>query len=603
MKQFLSRTFLAVLILLSIPLSSQAYDFEYNGLCYNITSEWYRSVEVTYLHYDYENYSYVSGNIEIPKKIQYNDKEYTVRAIGELAFCYCSSLTSVTIPYSVTSIGKYAFYSCSGLTKIVVSNSVTSIEDCAFRGCENATIYAYPNPYNLIQRNTTHNYANLVLISIPRFEISYRPHQESCEFTIRKATDDEPAPEGYKDLTVVEYGVICEESIPSYYYRYPCDNNGKVTVTDLKSKTKYYYEIYAVFDDGNIVNGDVNDFTTKELIDYVTYHPNPSTPTTFEAKAKYTMDDAVFKSSYFTFGSKTFEGNNLILTGLKPNTEYKASYTVTTQGGSSETRTITFTTAALELELLDPRPVSEKCAIVAARTNISDLETSAGFQWRKYDAPTSLKSSEAYAAIYDGRLEGYIKNLQSTSYYNVRAFYKYTDDIYYYSDWVTFDPSDFSYFEPTVHTYPTTEVASTTATVKGYALAGSDEITGQGIEYWSLGSQSATSVEAALLTTTDGVNTVFSTGQVMTITLVNLEPETTYCYRAFVTTQSGTTYGEEQTFTTTESLAGVESVKADKEHEVIGYYDLTGRRHETPQRGLNIVVYSDGKTEKVFVRE
>ena len=96
---------------------------------------------------------------------------------------------------------------------------------------------------------------------------------------------------------------------------------------------------------------------------------------------------------------------------------------------------------------------------------MSDDEISAGFQWKKNDAPSTLEPNEAYAAIYDGRLEGYIKNLQSTSYYDVRAFYKAADGTYYYSDWKTFDPSDFSYFEPTVHTYPTSEVTANSATV------------------------------------------------------------------------------------------------------------------------------------------
>lgn len=42
----------------------------------------------------------------------------TVTSIGNSAFCYCSDLTSITIPDSVTNIGYGAFRGCSGLTNI-----------------------------------------------------------------------------------------------------------------------------------------------------------------------------------------------------------------------------------------------------------------------------------------------------------------------------------------------------------------------------------------------------------------------------------------------------------------------------------------------------
>ena len=42
----------------------------------------------------------------------------SVTSIGEYAFEYCDSLTSVTIGNGVTSIGFEAFYSCDSLTSI-----------------------------------------------------------------------------------------------------------------------------------------------------------------------------------------------------------------------------------------------------------------------------------------------------------------------------------------------------------------------------------------------------------------------------------------------------------------------------------------------------
>ena len=68
-----------------------------------------------------------------------------VTSIGGCAFYGCSGLTSVTIPNSVTSIGSCAFSQCSGLTSVTIPNSVTSIDGSAFRNCSSLTSVTIPN--------------------------------------------------------------------------------------------------------------------------------------------------------------------------------------------------------------------------------------------------------------------------------------------------------------------------------------------------------------------------------------------------------------------------------------------------------------------------
>jgi hypothetical protein len=60
-----------------------------------------------------------------------------VTAIGEEAFHYCGSLTSVTIPDSVVEIGERAFYHCTRLTSLTIGNGVTTIGASAFDTCSN----------------------------------------------------------------------------------------------------------------------------------------------------------------------------------------------------------------------------------------------------------------------------------------------------------------------------------------------------------------------------------------------------------------------------------------------------------------------------------
>ena len=59
--------------------------------------------------------------------------------IGNNAFQYCTSLTSVTIPNSVKSIGNNAFQGCD-MTSLVIPNSVTSIGVDAFQGCDMTSV-------------------------------------------------------------------------------------------------------------------------------------------------------------------------------------------------------------------------------------------------------------------------------------------------------------------------------------------------------------------------------------------------------------------------------------------------------------------------------
>lgn len=227
------------------------------------------------------------------------------------------------------------------------------------------------------------------------------------------------------------------------------------------------------------------------------------------------------------------------MTGLHPNREYTITYTVITEEGFQETKDFYLNTKELLLKTLQPKCVSSTSAIVAAETNISNEETGVGFQWKKYDAPESLNPNEGNAIVSDGQIEGRISNLQSTFYYKVRAYYKTSDEKYYYGDWVTFDPSDFSYFEPTVHTYNNVEVKNNSAILRGVAIQGSDDITEQGFEYWS----EKPSTHLAKAEAQDR-HIVYATGQRMEAEIKNLASNAVYYYRAFAKTSKNTTYGE-----------------------------------------------------------
>ena len=72
----------------------------------------------------------------------------SVTTIGEDAFSYCTSLTTVTIGNSVTTIGDWAFSGCSSLTTVTIPDSVTSIGNSAFYGCGSLTDVYYDGDQN-----------------------------------------------------------------------------------------------------------------------------------------------------------------------------------------------------------------------------------------------------------------------------------------------------------------------------------------------------------------------------------------------------------------------------------------------------------------------
>ena len=89
-----------------------------------------------------------------------------VTTIGDYAFAFCDSLTSINIPNSVTTIGKGAFNGCKFLTSINIPNSVTTIGDSAFWGCDSLTNINIPNSVTTIGNSAFWGCKSLTNINI-----------------------------------------------------------------------------------------------------------------------------------------------------------------------------------------------------------------------------------------------------------------------------------------------------------------------------------------------------------------------------------------------------------------------------------------------------
>lgn len=438
------------------------------------------------------------------------------------------------------------------------------------------------------------------------FDISYEAYATKVEIEIVPMYDGS----GVADEVGVRLG---DGKTP--FPPFKADENGKITIKNLEPGVHYSIYPYAVFGENKYVNYKNYRNFTAELNAKISID-RPIGPTTAHGRLiindVYTPDKDKIE---WTVDGKKYYGQEVDFCGLMPG---GFQYPVTVRAWSntminesypqifySEDR---FSTAALEMTPLPAEAVSNTCAILTAETNVNDVETGCGFEWRRYDAPPEMPSTFSPCYLTNGKLAGKLHNLSASTYYKFRPYYKDSNGkIYYGKDakWIAFITADaYVYFEPMVYTYQAQKVGGTTALLQGYALAGSEEIIEQGFEYWPSMAQSSVNASTANAATTD-VKRVTATGQRMQASVSDLIPATNYTFRAFVHCASGYTYGPEMTFTTEEESGIYDIIVEDKaieSAEILGYWNINGVRFDSPQKGFNIIRYSDGTVRKLIIK-
>lgn len=351
-----------------------------------------------------------------------------------------------------------------------------------------------------------------------------------------------------------EYGVCTYDrwgNIDSYY---PANEEGVVTITGLTLESYYYIKAYAMYGDNTLFSESTQSFETLDVSPSISAILR--TPTTLTVKGDSGHGDATLIESGFTKTSESKEfigGDEMKWTNLSPDSTYTFYYATHTEEGGYDRATLEVATLHPSLTTESAQPTSTTSVRLMATTNLDDEEIHTGFQWRRYDAPDEMPSNEVSCPVVEGSLVGSLRNVNPEVYYKYRPFLK-INDTYYYGDWAVFFTGDAAvYFEPEVRTYDALSVTANGATLDGYALEGSDAISSQGFEYWA-------TTPLTKASTNGGVQKVTVSGIRMQTTLTDLEPGTTYSFRAFATTANGTVYGEEKQFTT-ESVVAVEEIK------------------------------------------
>ena len=188
---FRSKLFALTLALMA-SVSTFAYDYHGDLLCYNILTDSTVAVTGQSEYKTMPRYEYLPENLVIPSEVTLQGKTYKVVSIDQWAFYACTMLKSVTIPSSVTFIGLSAFQYCENLVNVDIPTSVTTVEGSAFSYTKwydnlpdgevyiNNTLYRYKgtapeNTQIVVKDGTTRiagftfwNQSNIVAIELPQ---------------------------------------------------------------------------------------------------------------------------------------------------------------------------------------------------------------------------------------------------------------------------------------------------------------------------------------------------------------------------------------------------------------------------------------------------
>lgn len=117
-REMYEATKLIVLAFISTLWSINMNAFEYEGIIYDILSADNKTACVA----RQVSTDQIKGDVQIPRKVSCQGRQYTVTEIAGWAFSNCDQMTSITIPATIKTIGYSAFYWCDGLKAVYSEN-------------------------------------------------------------------------------------------------------------------------------------------------------------------------------------------------------------------------------------------------------------------------------------------------------------------------------------------------------------------------------------------------------------------------------------------------------------------------------------------------
>ena len=317
-------------------------------------------------------------------------------------------------------------------------------------------------------------------------------------------------------------------------------------LTGLVASNDYEFRAYATTESGTIY-GQIQNFTTLDIVPpiVVTGEAIAVAQTIETLNGTITLGSELITDNGFEWrllGETTWTpvsvvlNNNAMihnLTTLTANTDYEFRAYATTASGTVYGVAQTFRTLAMpppdvttgNVTLLSQTSATLNGTAIVTMAPI----TSQGFEWRALGETTWTTVN---TTSNNGSIMYNLTNLTAYSNYEFRAYATTSEGVTY----GTIQSFRTLPIMPIVNTNPATAIAQTIATLNGDVTIGSETISAYGFEWRLQGASSWT--------------TVTLPDNTLVYNITGIVASNNYEFRAFVITESATTYGSTQSFTT-----------------------------------------------------
>lgn len=436
-------------------------------------------------------------------------------------FSYCQNLTQITLPDSLKKIGQSAFCN-TGLTEFCCTH-IDTIDESAFSECPNLISVDLVGDLKRIGA-----YAFEKCNALRHVHIGKNVNSMSSSF--------------YK-CDSIEYVVIDAETPPA--------------VSSWKSKERIFPTntiIYVPFE--SLPTYASRTTTWAQYFDLRGHKEHylmniTHTPTTLEVE--FESDNKNYRIISSSVDSvEFFSGNVVRYDGLDVMSRIP-DMTLYILSNHNEYFELNFpsyySSPNLIFNTYAPEIVSSDFAVLFASTNAAEYETHCGFEIGLASTEVGLRTVGCTRDSCYMRSRVY--GLLSATDYKYRPIYTSKTNNITYGEWHHFRTANTPvHVDATLRTDSVINITETSATLRGYILAGSEEITEQGFEYWAYKRANDTSSSDSMPAIIGQRYRIPVSGTKIQYQLENLDEGTVYYFRTYADLDDITAYGQERMFTT-----------------------------------------------------